>query len=78
MTFDELTEIEPRLNDLRNALSGIVTDTTYHEWERTRLWYTEIKPQFKQLVGFMAENPEVNNCESYDTAYQEFCRVLEI
>jgi len=78
MTFEELIKIEPRLGDLRNEAVKIMANSPGRYWERNKVWYHDLKPRFKHLVGFMAEKPELRTSEAYDTAYMSFCEILKV
>jgi len=78
MTFDELTEIEPKLNDLRDQALRIATGTTYWEFERNDIWHEQFKTRFQGLVGFEAEDSRINRPEHWDTAYKAFCEAMRI
>lgn len=78
MSFEELIKTEPRLGELRDEAVEIMADSPGGYWERNKIWYWELKPRFKLLVGFMAEKPELRTCEAYDTAYMGFCEILKL
>lgn len=78
MTFDEMVIIEPKLGELKDAVIKIMANSPGGYWERNKIWYQELKPRFKHLVGFMANKAELETCECYDAAYQELCRVLKV
>lgn len=70
LTFRELAEIEPELQDLlEQALS--VSDRNPKYCADT-VWYHELKPQLVRLVGFAAKNPNkrLHTSYAYDLAYE--------
>lgn len=78
MTFNEIIEIEPELRQLRDEALEIMSNSPGGYWERNRFWCKQLKPRFINLVGFMAEKPELSTTEAYDTAYMGFVRILKL
>ena len=77
MTFEEIAAIEPRLLDLEKDIEKRITELPNRWAVRDRAWYGEFKPRFIHLVGFMADKPELRNCDVYDTVYRKFVKILE-
>jgi ABC-type uncharacterized transport system ATPase subunit len=77
MTFQELVEIEPRLELLRNQIRYIRGSYTT-ENDLNTVWYLPeprgkgLKAEMIKLVGFYAElqNPTLNSHLAYELAYK--------
>jgi hypothetical protein len=78
MAFNEIIEIEPELRQLKDEALEIMANSPGNYWQRSHIWYHELKPQFIHLVGFMAEKPELQTTEVYDAAYMGFLEILKI
>jgi hypothetical protein len=78
MSFDEMAKLEPSLAKLKDEALSFMANTPGTYWQRSRKWYQELKPRFKELVGFMAESPALRSCEAYETAYRTFVEILKI
>jgi len=76
-TFREVLLLEP-------ALIGLVCEgwrlagSDLAESEKNNYWYKIMKPEMKDMVGFNAAKPELNECYYYDMVYQFFNELLEI
>ena len=75
-SFEEIAAIEPRLKDLGEDITQRMKELPNKSAVRDRVWYKVFKPRFIELVGFMAEKPELRTCEAYDTVYQKFIELI--
>jgi hypothetical protein len=76
LSFEELTKIEPRLQDLlEQALS---VSSRNPKFCANKIWYHELKPQLVKLVGLTAQNPDkrLHTSYAYDLAYHTIYNAL--
>ena len=67
--FLKLCEVEPELRRLAE-LAWSKRDPGGEVWCPNRIWYDQIKPELKKLVGWGGTNPEVRGNEAYEAAYR--------
>ena len=76
MDFQTALLKEPRLVYLiydANFYFGTVEND-----EKNRVWYEHYKPRMLKLVGFGAENKDLNSTEVYDMFYKYFIDLMEV
>jgi hypothetical protein len=76
MTFDQLSQIEPRLLQLYDYAVTIKDDRAQASFCANSIWSTEFVPQLRQLVGINAEKEELRAAAAYDVASKAILDVL--
>lgn len=66
--WEALVEIEPLLEGLRDQAKA-VTDDGGKSFCANLEWYSELKPQLVELVGFEASKKQLRSMNAYDLAY---------
>ncbi|KUK52543.1 MAG: hypothetical protein XD78_1902 [Desulfotomaculum sp. 46_296] len=74
MTFNELTKIEPRLEQLYQEARQI--DGSGKHFCANHIWYEEFKPRLLSMVGTGAARAELRTVEAYNCAYRRIYEAL--
>lgn len=82
LTFEIISACEPKLLDLEKQCKKIKR-TTPSWFDRNRIWYKQLKPQFYWMVGHGRKESNNINCilytsEAYDVGYRHLVDILEI
>jgi len=75
MDFDKILLNEPRLISMiydAYHLKGASVNS------KNNYWYKVLKPKMVKLVGFSADNQELNSTGIYDKTYRFFIDLMEI
>jgi hypothetical protein len=76
MTLDEMIQLEPGLQELREDVAVVEDDKTSSSFCANRLWIRRFKPRLIELVGSLAGVEELRTSEAYDVAYRELYQIL--
>jgi hypothetical protein len=76
ITWDLLTELEPRLLQLYREAKAI--KATGRHFCANRVWYSQFKPELIYLVGWYArgQDPRIGTDEAYDLATRKIYNAL--
>lgn len=74
MTFKKIAEIEPGLNRLLEAAKEV--DGEDPDYFSNIVWYRKFKPQLRQMVGWEAKDPRLQDSDIYETAYRTVYNAL--
>ena len=71
LTWNDLTEREPRLVELLMDIKRVKDDKTKRSFCANRVWYQDFKPRLIEIVGWYSEkdDPMLRTQEAYDIAY---------
>lgn len=77
LTWKELAKIEPRLGTLKHAVLGI-DSTDEPNFCANRIWYAQLKPRLKKLVGWYSTSPDsrLRTETAYALAYRHLYDLL--
>lgn len=72
LTWNDLTEREPRLIGLLIDIKMVKDDKAKRSFCANQVWYRDFKPRVITLVGWYAEldDPMLRTMEAYDIGYQ--------
>lgn len=76
MTFDEMMQLEPELQELRDDIAAVEDDEANSWFCANRLWMRRFKPRLIELVGSLARVEELRTSEAYSLAYRELYQRL--